>query len=248
MECDQFQFDIICYLRDVIFGRRLPQSIQQEIASSDRIVSKMDETCPICLTDMDGDGTFTTLYCGHRYCVDCIKAYGESHTPVQTWIEGNYMIMDPGNLEKRCPICRRLICGVIANTPRLIEGMHETTRAHFPSQRSRLGIDRHQAIKELGINRGPQVLTDDQLRFECMAVMKKSEGTREELLQELLDFIEHSNVKSGLGECIVPGGNPTPIDLDTIRIELSSTFSLVGGHDNQTKLSLPRMVQLLYPS
>ena len=247
MNCDQFQFDIMCYLRNVIFGRRLPELIQQEIASSDRMVSK-DETCPICLTDMDGDGTFTTLYCGHRYCVDCIKAYGESHTPVRTWIEGNYMIMDPGNLEKRCPICRRLICGVIANTPRLIEGMHETTRAHFPSQRSRLGIDRHEAIKEVGIgNHGPQVLTDDQLRFECKAVMNKSEGTREELLQELLDFIEHSNVKSGVGECIVSGGNPIPIDLDTIRIELSSTFTLVGGRDNQTKIFPPQNGPVVIP-
>ena len=82
--------------------------------------------------------------------------------------------------DKRCPVCRRLLCGDLLDQEyndmfRSLVGM-------------RLGIDRHEAGGKLtgGTRRGPQLLTDEQLRFECKVIIGKTEGTRESLLEELL--------------------------------------------------------------
>eukprot|EP00577_Skeletonema_sp_RCC1716_P030319 CAMPEP_0113372948 /NCGR_PEP_ID=MMETSP0013_2-20120614/803_1 /TAXON_ID=2843 ORGANISM="Skeletonema costatum, Strain 1716" /NCGR_SAMPLE_ID=MMETSP0013_2 /ASSEMBLY_ACC=CAM_ASM_000158 /LENGTH=52 /DNA_ID=CAMNT_0000254867 /DNA_START=91 /DNA_END=246 /DNA_ORIENTATION=- /assembly_acc=CAM_ASM_000158 len=37
-----------------------------------------DDTCPICLTDMKPCDNPVTLHCGHKYCLECIKAYGKA--------------------------------------------------------------------------------------------------------------------------------------------------------------------------
>jgi hypothetical protein len=161
----QQQIDIIRSLRDVIYGRWLPETIRREVKVVDQSRAP-DTTCVICLTDMEPSDNPVTLYCGHRFCVKCIKAYGKGPNEQQ---------IRRGS-DKRCPTCRRLLCGDL-----LTNEHNKIYRTH----RYSLGIDRHDATEQLSFDRGPHLLTDEQLRVECDAILGKTEGTREELLKEL---------------------------------------------------------------
>ena len=91
-----------------------------------------------------------------------------------------------------------------------------------------LGVDRHDAIMTLDGARGPQILSDDQLRFECNAVLKKSQGTRDQLLKDLFNLSACAN-KMGENEYIASDGRTIPIDgKKRMGVELSATCTIDG--------------------
>ena len=163
------QLQIARMLRDVIYGRWLPDEIMKEVQSFNKTCSP-DIMCPICLSDMCPSDNPITLYCGHRFCLECIKECGKARN-------NRYPASD-----KRCPICRRLLCGDV------LDEYHKQLRARYGGLR--LGIDRHEASGDLPstTRRGPHLLSDEQLRFECSIMIGRTEGTRESLLAELLQF------------------------------------------------------------
>ena len=237
---DQFEFDVINFLRDVIYGRRLPTAIQQEIDEGDQEPSETNDVCPICLTDMDCSDAYVTLYCGHRYCVECIKAYGENmkdNLSLQGYNAGDSFVITGGNTkdDKRCPICRRLLCGDL---------LSEANNAIY-RQRIRFGIDRHEAGEQISGKRGPHLLTDEQLRFECKAVGINSEGSQSHLLSELQKSISASKMSSC--EFSLPEGGTIPINMSEIKVELSATTGMVGGGKNPLVISPPETGPVVIP-
>ena len=128
----QQQIDIICSLRDVIYGRWLPEVIQNEVRENDKSQPVLETTCPICLTDLvPNDDNALTLYCGHRFCLECINAYAKE--PLN-----EHQLMN--RTDKRCPTCRRLLRGDLFS-----EEYNERCR----SKRIRFGVDRHDATEQL---------------------------------------------------------------------------------------------------
>ena len=183
-----------------------------------------DTTCLICLTDMEPSDNPVTLYCGHRYCLECIKAFGHA-------------ALHEHQTDKRCPKCRRLLCGDL-----LTPEYNELHRSH----RLRFGIDRHEAIEQHCGPRGPHLLTDEQLRFECNAIIKKMEGTREELLMELLSAMENTS-KMGVSNFIMDN-EVIPIDMDeNMQVELSATATTIIGKENATMIFAPMNGPVVVP-
>ena len=237
---DQFEYDVIHFLRDVIYGRRLPTAIQQEIDEADQEPPETNDVCPICLTDMDCSDTHVTLYCGHRYCVECIKSYGENkkeNLSLQGYNTGDSFVITGGNTkdDKRCPICRRLLCGDL---------LSEENNAIY-RQRIRFGIDRHEASEQISGKRGPHLLTDEQLRFECKAVGINSEGSRSHLLSELHNSISASKLDNT--DFRLPDGTTIPINMSEIKVELSATTGIVGGGDNPLVIIPPETGPVVIP-
>ncbi|EJK68803.1 hypothetical protein THAOC_09987 [Thalassiosira oceanica] len=201
-----FYFETNKVLRDVIFGRQLPPAIHRELEEQERI-HEPNGACPICLNDFGPGDKTVTLYCGHQYCLDCVREFGRTPLYQQD--------------DKRCPMCKRLICGDV-----LPKGF---LQAHRKANLQRSGgVDRHDATVKLR-ERGPHVLTDDQLRFECKSLLNKTEGTRFEMLAELDDFMK-STVKPGtLNISMSSVDAPRRVNMDRAIIELSSSVSLVGN-------------------
>lgn len=193
------QLDIVRKLRDVLYGRWLPEAIMNEVHNFYQKKCSLDNTCPICLDEMETSSTSITLYCGHKFCLDCIKEFGKS----------NDMVDDEGRrrkrwTDKRCPICRRLLCGDLLS--------QENLRMRRLEAGMRLGIDRHETDDEIHSGktwRGPHLLTDEQLRFECKYVSGKTEGTRDSLLNKF----------------------HTPINQEKMKVELSANYDMVIGTD-----------------
>ena len=214
-EYSEPQQDMCRLLRDVIFGRRLPDIITEEVEGINQSCAPND-TCPICLTEMEPSDNPVTLYCGHKYCLECIKDYGKANLDGHlTHRLESISIGEDGQLrrnmraegtDKRCPICRRLLCGDLLD--------QEYNEKYRSLVGLRLGIDHHESGGDMAAlaNRGPHLLTDEQLRFECKVVIGKTEGTRESLLKELLRAMKESS-RSGTG--------------DGVQVELSSAFTLV---------------------
>ena len=213
-------------LRDVIFGRRLPAIITEEIQRINQSCAPND-TCPICLTEMEPSDNPVTLYCGHKYCLECIKDYGKANLDGHlTHRLESITIGEDGQLrrnmraegtDKRCPICRRLLCGDLLD--------QEYNEKYRSLVGLRLGIDHHESGGDMAAlaNRGPHLLTDEQLRFECKVVVGKTEGTRESLLKELLRTMRES---SRSGSAVKIGDEIYPVNGDGVQVELSSTFTL----------------------
>mmetsp|Transcript_17767 Transcript_17767/g.35611 ORF Transcript_17767/g.35611 Transcript_17767/m.35611 type:complete len:653 (+) Transcript_17767:55-2013(+) len=199
------QLDTARFLHDVICGRQLPSEIMKEVQSVNQSYSP-GNTCPICLTDMEPSDNPVTLYCGHKFCLECIKAYGKAKLDGDLTHRFSSVELDEvgqvrsatvqaKGTDKRCPICRRLICGDL-----LDEDYNKTYRSLVGF---RFGIDRHEAGGELtdGTERGPHLLSDEQLRFECKVIIGKTEGTREALLEELLKSMPVVSLPGDFSEC-----------------------------------------------
>ncbi|KAL7541954.1 hypothetical protein ACHAXR_011382, partial [Thalassiosira sp. AJA248-18] len=227
---DQFQYDTICYLRNVIYGLDLPKTIRQEVDVIDQKSQRTnDTTCPICLEDVDCSETCVTLYCGHRYCVECIDAFAKNALNENVVLRGNgddngFFVDWDHTKEKRCPMCRNLLCGDL-----LTGSISATARRG----RYRFGVDRHYASGEIGDGRGPHVLTNEQLKFECIAVGAKSEGTRQELLKELNNYVSSVEYKMGTQDFRMKDGTTIAVNVGSdMKLELSATASVVSDGDN----------------
>lgn len=98
----------------------------------------------------------------------------------------------------------------------------------------RLGIDHHEAGGETNslTHRGPHLLSDAQLRFECKVIIGKSEGTRESLLEELLRSMKESTYA---GSEVKIGDETYPVNEDGVQVELSAS---VRYHIRKEKLIL----------
>jgi len=219
------QLDTARSLRDVIYGRWLPVEIMKEVQSVNQSCSP-DNTCPICLTDMEPSDNPVTLYCGHKFCLECIKAYGKAKLDGDLTHRFSSVELDEvgqvrsatvqaKGTDKRCPICRRLLCGDL-----LDEDYNKIYRSLVGF---RFGIDRHEAGGELtgGTKRGPHLLSDEQLRFECKVIIGKTEGTREALLKELLRSMRESSQTS---ICTDDNSN-----MEDVKVELSAGATILSG-------------------
>ena len=220
------QLNIVRKLRDVVYGRWLPEAILNEVKNVHQKCSP-DNTCPICLDEMDPSSTPITLYCGHKFCLDCIKEFGKSCNLVddQRWTD------------KRCPICRRLLCGDLLSQDNL--------RLRRLKAGMRLGIDRHETDDDIQSGRtwrGPHLLTDEQLRFECKYVSGKTGGTRDSLLNKLSQSTSRSPRS---GEFIV-NNRHIPIHQENMKVELSASATMVLG-TNATLLCAPKWGPVVVP-
>lgn len=103
----------------------------------------------------------------------------------------------------------------------------------------RLGIDRREADERLtcGTRRGPHLLTDEQLRFECKVIIGKTEGRKESLLEELLQKMRTSST-SEPGLTVTIGGECRSVGTseEDMKVELSTSDTLVSGTENVTVL------------
>mmetsp|Transcript_17768 Transcript_17768/g.35613 ORF Transcript_17768/g.35613 Transcript_17768/m.35613 type:complete len:860 (+) Transcript_17768:55-2634(+) len=219
------QLDTARFLHDVICGRQLPSEIMKEVQSVNQSYSP-GNTCPICLTDMEPSDNPVTLYCGHKFCLECIKAYGKAKLDGDLTHRFSSVELDEvgqvrsatvqaKGTDKRCPICRRLLCGDL-----LDEDYNKIYRSLVGF---RFGIDRHEAGGELtgGTKRGPHLLSDEQLRFECKVIIGKTEGTREALLKELLRSMRESSQTS---ICTDDNSN-----MEDVKVELSAGATILSG-------------------
>lgn len=222
VELSEPQQNMARLLRDVIYGRSLPETIMKEVRSVKQSCSPND-TCPICLSDMEPSDNPVTLYCGHQYCLECIKAYGKANLDRSLTHRLELIRGEDGQLisnmraegnDKRCPICRRLLCGDLLD--------QDYNKMYRSLVGLRLGIDHHEAGGEMNsqTHRGPHLLSDDQLRFECKMIIGKSEGTRESLLEELLRSMKES---TSAGSTVKIGDETYPVNEDGVQVELSAS-------------------------
>lgn len=235
LDCSEPQLNMTRLLRDVIYGRRLPETITKEVQSVSRSCSPND-TCPICLSEMEPSDNPVTLYCGHQYCLECIKAYGKANLDrglthrlesISIGQDGQLIRnMRAEGTDKRCPICRRLLCGDLLD--------QDYNQMYRSLVGLRLGIDHHEAGGETNslTHRGPHLLSDAQLRFECKVIIGKSEGTRESLLEELLRSMKESTYA---GSEVKIGDETYPVNEDGVQVELSAS---VRYHIRKEKLIL----------
>jgi len=244
------QLDTARFLHDVICGRQLPSEIMKEVQSVNQNQScSPDDTCPICLTDMKPCDNPVTLHCGHKYCLECIKAYGKAKlggdlthrfSPIRVGEDG--LLRSNVRVEgtdKRCPICRRLLCGDLLD--------QDYNQRYRSLVGFRFGIDRHEAGGELtdGTERGPHLLSDKQLQFECKIVIGKSEGRREELLEELLRSMSASSYS---GSEVTIGNKTYSLNEKSIQMELSASANIrVSGEDKAVVYHAPKWGPVVVP-
>jgi hypothetical protein len=247
-EYTKVQLDIARFLGDMVYGRWLPDEIMKEVQSVNNCCSP-DDTCPICLTSMEACDNPVTLYCGHKYCLECIKSFGKAKLDGDlTHRFSSVELNEAGELrrarvraegtDKRCPICRRLLCGD------LLDPVYNERYRSLVGLR--LGIDRHEAGGKVtgGTRRGPQLLTDEQLRFECKIIIGKTEGTRESLLEELLRTMRTSSNSS---VDVNIGGKSFSVKKENINVELSISASMICGTENLTVLQAPQWGPVVVP-
>ncbi len=234
------QLNIVRKLRDVVYGRWLPEAIRSEVQNVKYQSCSPDNTCPICLDEMEPSSTPITLYCGHKYCLDCIGAFGKSGDVTVSSLTLDEVVELRGTIQgtdKRCPICRRLLCGDLLSQDNL------RLRRLFAG--FRLGIDRHETDDMLSgrTRRGAHLLTDEQLRFECKVVIGKTGGTRESLLNKL----SQSMSRSPRSESIFINNRNIPLNEENMKIELSASATMVLGTDNATVLQAPKWGPVVVP-
>ncbi|KAK1746190.1 hypothetical protein QTG54_002797 [Skeletonema marinoi] len=242
------QLDTARFLHDVICGRQLPSEIMKEVQSVNQSYSPGD-TCPICLTDMEPSDNPVTLYCGHKYCLECIKAYGKAKlggdlthrfSPIRVGEDGLLRAnVRVEGTDKRCPICRRLLCGDLLD--------QDYNQRYRSLVGMRLGIDRHEAGGNLsgGTKRGPHLLSDKQLQFECKIVIGKSEGRREELLEELLRSMSASSYS---GSEVTIGNKTYSLNEKSIQMELNASATIrVSGEDKAVVYHAPKWGPVVVP-
>ena len=62
------------------------------------------EQCPICITPFAGGGRLDdVLYCGHRFCYQCLEDY-ESAVEGKAWRENGVRLS--GHVWRTCPVCK----------------------------------------------------------------------------------------------------------------------------------------------
>lgn len=244
----QPQMDTARVLRDVIYGHWLPDTIMKEVQSVQQSFSS-DNTCPICLTDMEPSDKPVTLYCGHTYCLECIKAFGHANldgdlrlrleTSTSVGNNGRVNLRTEGT-DKRCPICRRLLCGDLLDL--------NNVKLRNIQAGMRLGIDRHETDGRLSgtTRRGPHLLTDEQLRFECSVVLGKSDGTRDSLQEELLQTMNNSSFTQVTGP-FTDGDETVDIREENMKVELSASVTMAVGSENTTLIQAPRWGPVVVP-
>mmetsp|Transcript_29075 Transcript_29075/g.64493 ORF Transcript_29075/g.64493 Transcript_29075/m.64493 type:complete len:849 (-) Transcript_29075:131-2677(-) len=225
------QYEIIRRLRDVIYGRWIPECIGKEIQEINELKSPVDSTCLICLTEMESDDVPITLYCGHRFCLECIKALGKASLSSHQKQKGT---------DKRCPTCRRLICGDLL-TEEYKEQYRSGRRLHF-------GTDRHAATEIMKtFERGPHLLTDEQLRHECLARNINADASR----SDMIDALTPKKMQGRQPFYTNQNGRlqqTASIDMDShMRVELSATTNLVAGTDNATFFAAPEGGPVVIP-
>ena len=240
------QVDIMIHMRNVVYGRWLPSRIRNEVLDDEDNCAEPNTTCPICLTEMEPGDNPVTLYCGHSFCVGCIKDYGKSKArniqiagrALVHPTDGHLMIYHDGG-DKRCPICRRLVCGD------LLPFEHSSK---FRTPRLSFGIDRHDAAQESSFmtkGRGPHVLSDDQLRIECEALGKSKRGPRQDLIARI-DGIE--SIYRGSSSFQSSNGDSFELNFeDDMRMELTASAGAVMGRDNPTFIGAPRNGPVVIP-
>jgi len=228
-DLSQQQIDIIRSLSDVIYGSWLPKTIREEVQNTNQTHTS-ETTCLICLDEMEPASDPVTLYCGHRFCLDCIRKYGEAPINDHNSLKGS---------DKRCPTCRRLLCGDLLPTE---------YNKNYRSRRYHFGIDRHDATEPMlpMVHRGPHLLSDEQLRFECKAMIGKTEGTREDLLEELLAAME-KYATMGQGDGLHVGDKIIPTREEDLRIELAASTTLAVGTENPTMYVAPMRGPVVLP-
>ncbi len=235
------QLNIVRKLRDVVYGRWLPEAVRNDVLNVYPTYSP-DNTCPICLDEMGPGSTSVTLYCGHKYCIDCINEFGKSGDVTDRL--SSLRVGEDGELrgtirgmDKRCPICRRLLCGDLLSEDNL--------RLRRLSAGLRLGIDRHESDEMLSglTRRGPHLLTDEQLRFECKIVFGKTEGTRESLLNDLLKSMSRSSIL----DSVSINNRNIPLKDENMKVELSASASVILGTDNATMIVAPKWGPVVVP-
>ena len=185
---------ILTGLRPILFGEKLPDTLREEvqgIMAASQKARSLDTSCAVCLDAIGSRGDPVTLRCGHTFCHDCILEFGHSKAPLAA--------------EKRCPMCRRLLCRDL---------LTETGR----KQRESLSIFRFLGNEDAGNitrpttrrRRGPAELSNDHLDMECQARrIRTASASRDEKIAKLLS-----------------GGTGMP---PNVKLELSATCSIQLG-------------------
>ncbi|KAL7546812.1 hypothetical protein ACHAWF_010147 [Thalassiosira exigua] len=231
------QVGLIRLLRDLVYGNWLPETIVHEVRNAGQQTEAPNITCPICLTEIGSSDNPVTLYCGHRFCLHCIKSYGERPISLPL-VPANVTItmeFDTKETDRRCPICRRLLCGDL---------LAKEFNALYRLNKMRLGIDRHEATEHVRGRQGSHLLSDDQLRFECNVIINKTEGTRHELIEELQDSMATNQIADA--ECTL-GNNRVPISYGDARVELSVSSPIIGGGDHPFLIIAPMNGPVVMP-
>lgn len=155
---------LLVQISRVLFGDKLPDIIRLEVKEYDNRVThaanqNLNGICKICNKRMGDRDVPVTLYCGHTFRLECLKAMLSSKSSNLT-----------------CPVCNRKLGRDLISAE---------ARARRPPSHL-LGID-HRNEEESCEPRGPWVLTDKQLELECEArgIVDNRDLTRLERLEEL---------------------------------------------------------------
>ena len=153
--------NLLVQISRVLFGDSLPSVIRKEVKEYDSKASNQKGygVCKICNNTMGDRDSPITLYCGHVFCLACVKA-----------------MRTKKNSNSTCPVCNRRLGRDL---------LSEFSRKQRPPSHL-LGVD-HRNEEESSEPRGPWVLTDKQLEIECQArgVVDNKDLTREERLEEM---------------------------------------------------------------
>ncbi|KAL7578824.1 hypothetical protein ACA910_016045 [Epithemia clementina (nom. ined.)] len=156
--------NLLVQISRVLFGEKLPDAILKEVQKfDDNFVRTVDRNthglCKICNNTMGDRDSPITLYCGHIFCLECVKSLRLSKSSNPT-----------------CTVCNRKLGRDLLSS----EARERRPPSHL------LGID-HRNEEESSEPRGPWVLTDKQLEIECEArgVLDNRDLTRQERLEEM---------------------------------------------------------------
>ena len=230
-------------LADVIFGRRLPAKIHAEILEKEHSPRILDPTCPICLTDMDERNQPITLYCGHRFCTVCIRSFGQATLSVEREMTDKrcplcrrLLVRSPckdGTVGLGGIVCPLLLLKILFSSKLFMSKLlkcgdllSEDFKRKYRSGQIRFGVDRHREDEledEFIIgDRGPHLLSDEQLQFECQRILGSSQRNRADMLRDLFAKMETASLDFSNGDTV----NAQQKEL---KFELTATHSMAAN-------------------